>query len=223
MAKTNRSSAARWWAGTTRACSRTRPTRWSSPTSSAGIRTRGSSKRSRASRRTNSTTRHAQGDFWFDYVADIGDGWNSTYAIADAIAQPELDVQRDGASKPQAGRVLVFGGDEVYPYPTRAEYDVRTETPYTHGVCGPRAPGRVRDPRQSRLVRQPGRVLAHASAGPSAASPAAPRARRAATSRSNCPPTGGCWPSTCSSARISTSRRCSTSRRSPRAWTMPRA
>src|SRR5262245_60288463 len=35
---------------------------------------------------------HAQGDFWFDYVADMGDGWNPTYAIADAVAQPELEV-----------------------------------------------------------------------------------------------------------------------------------
>ncbi|HEV7609656.1 MAG TPA: hypothetical protein VGO61_20140 [Steroidobacteraceae bacterium] len=73
----------------------------------------------------------AQGDFWFDYAADIGDGFNSTFAIADAMARPELVVEHAGANEnTQAGRVLVFGGDEVYPYPTRAEYDVRTETPY---------------------------------------------------------------------------------------------
>jgi len=72
---------------------------------------------------------NVQGDFWFDYVADIGDGWNSTYAIADAIARPELE-------NTVAGRVLVFGGDEVYPYPTRAEYDVRTETPYATAFAG---------------------------------------------------------------------------------------
>jgi hypothetical protein len=30
----------------------------------------------------------AQGDFWLDYASDIGDGWNSTYAVADGIAQP---------------------------------------------------------------------------------------------------------------------------------------
>ena len=71
----------------------------------------------------------AQGDFWFDYVADIGDGWNSTYAVADAIARPEL-------LGTEAGRVLVFGGDEVYPYPTRSEYDVRTETPYSQAFAG---------------------------------------------------------------------------------------
>jgi hypothetical protein len=30
--------------------------------------------------------RDRQGDFWLDYVADVGDGWNATYAIAAAIA-----------------------------------------------------------------------------------------------------------------------------------------
>jgi len=79
----------------------------------------------------------AQGDFWFDYAADIGDGWNSTYAVADAIAQPELLLDDQGKPvKTEAGRVLVFGGDEVYPYPTRAEYDVRTETPYNLAFAG---------------------------------------------------------------------------------------
>jgi hypothetical protein len=79
----------------------------------------------------------AQGDFWFDYAADIGDGWNSTYAVADAIARPELALDHQGGlEKTQAGRVLVFGGDEVYPYPTRTEYDVRTETPYAMAFAG---------------------------------------------------------------------------------------
>ena len=78
------------------------------------------------------------GDFWFDYVADTGDGWNPTYAIADALARPELEVvEPDGTTvKTQPGRVLVFGGDEVYPYPTRAEYETRTETPYKLAFAG---------------------------------------------------------------------------------------
>lgn len=78
------------------------------------------------------------GDFWLDYVADIGDGWNPTYAVADAIARPELEVADvDGTRvRTQPGRVLIFGGDEVYPYPTRAEYDTRTETPYRMAFAG---------------------------------------------------------------------------------------
>jgi hypothetical protein len=77
------------------------------------------------------------GDFWLDYVADTGDGWNSTYAIAAALAQPTLEVSHAGAREvTHTGRVLVFGGDEVYPYPTRNEYEVRTETPYRHAFAG---------------------------------------------------------------------------------------
>jgi hypothetical protein len=80
----------------------------------------------------------ATGDFWFDYAADTGDGWNSTYAIADAIAQPALRLRRaDGTDiDTQAGKLLVFGGDEVYPYPTRSEYETRTETPYRLAFTG---------------------------------------------------------------------------------------
>ncbi len=77
------------------------------------------------------------GDFWLDYVADIGDGWNSTYAVADAIARPELALEHRGVPEAtRAGRVLVFGGDEVYPYPSRREYEVRTETPYKLAFAG---------------------------------------------------------------------------------------
>ena len=76
-------------------------------------------------------------EFWLDYVADTGDGWNSTYAIADALARPSLDVEHQGHPETlAAGRVLVFGGDEVYPYPSRAEYDTRTENPYRHAFAG---------------------------------------------------------------------------------------
>ena len=77
------------------------------------------------------------GEFWFDFVADTGDGWNSTYAVAEALARPTLEVELDGVKETtQAGRVLVFGGDEVYPYPTRSEYEVRTEGPYRHAFAG---------------------------------------------------------------------------------------
>src|SRR5262249_7316809 len=30
---------------------------------------------------------------WVDYVADVGDGWDSTYAIAYLLAQPTLEVK----------------------------------------------------------------------------------------------------------------------------------
>jgi hypothetical protein len=78
-----------------------------------------------------------EGDFWVDYTADIGDGWNSTYAVAEAIGRPELRVEHRGAPEStRAGRVLVFGGDEVYPYPSRKEYEARTEAPYRLAFAG---------------------------------------------------------------------------------------
>src|SRR5678816_2202806 len=40
-----------------------------------------------------------EGDFWLDYVADTGDGWNSTYAIADALAHPTLEVDHHGTKE----------------------------------------------------------------------------------------------------------------------------
>jgi Calcineurin-like phosphoesterase len=68
------------------------------------------------------------GDFWFDYVADCGDGWDSTYAVAYSISKPFLHF--DGLGKLCRGRVLVFGGDLVYPIPTKDNYDIRLVGPY---------------------------------------------------------------------------------------------
>jgi hypothetical protein len=78
------------------------------------------------------------GDFWLDYVSDIGDGFNSTYSVAHAIAQPELEVRTPsgGAERTHAGKVLIFGGDEVYPYPSREAYEQRTEKPYALAFAG---------------------------------------------------------------------------------------
>ena len=63
------------------------------------------------------------GDFWVDYVADLGDGWNPTYAVASAMAAPDTHGTRPA-------QVLVMGGDQVYPYPSRDAYTRRTESPY---------------------------------------------------------------------------------------------
>jgi len=74
----------------------------------------------------------APGEFTFDYVADLGDGWHGTYAVAEALARPELTVSApDGATvTTRRGSVLVFGGDLVYPYPSRERYERQTEMPY---------------------------------------------------------------------------------------------
>jgi hypothetical protein len=71
-------------------------------------------------------------DFWIDYVADIGDGWNSTYAVAYELAQPRLDLtDPDGVEyRTERGSVLILGGDGVYPIAGRTQYKERTVAPY---------------------------------------------------------------------------------------------
>ena len=75
---------------------------------------------------------HAQGDdVWIDFIADTGDGFDSTYAIAWLAAQSQLRV-RNGLqveTLPRAS-VLIQGGDQVYPTAGRVEYADRFEGPY---------------------------------------------------------------------------------------------
>ncbi len=67
-------------------------------------------------------------ELWFDYVADLGDGFDPTYTVAYLLAQPELAV--DGVPPLPRGRVLVMGGDEVYPTPSNQQYEDRLKGPY---------------------------------------------------------------------------------------------
>ena len=64
---------------------------------------------------------------WIDYVADSGDGFNPTFAIASLLARPALEL---GGRWTRRGEVLVMGGDQVYPSATRAEYQRRLVRPY---------------------------------------------------------------------------------------------
>jgi hypothetical protein len=65
--------------------------------------------------------------FWVDYVADLGDGWDSTYSVAYLIGQKEIGV--DGVQLSRAN-CLVMGGDEVYPDASREDYRKRMQRPY---------------------------------------------------------------------------------------------
>lgn len=70
-------------------------------------------------------------ELWFDYVADLGDGWNSTYTVARTLARPELELDWNGdRHRTERGRLLVMGGDAVYPVPKRNEYENRMLGPY---------------------------------------------------------------------------------------------
>jgi len=76
---------------------------------------------------------------WFDYVADVGDGWNSTYSLAWCLAQPLLHVSLSNeAMTLDRGALLVMGGDEVYPYASAETYSQRLERPYQAALpCTP--------------------------------------------------------------------------------------
>lgn len=82
-------------------------------------------------------------ELWLDYLCDTGDGWNSTYAIAYAAAQPTLEAAAPDGTRHTTRRadVLVFGGDQVYPAPSREEYERRLVVPYgcASGTAGPPA------------------------------------------------------------------------------------
>jgi Calcineurin-like phosphoesterase len=66
-------------------------------------------------------------ELWVDYVADLADGWNPTYAVASTMARPKLDLEGNVA---QRGDVLVMGGDQVYPFATEGTYSRRFLAPY---------------------------------------------------------------------------------------------
>lgn len=51
-------------------------------------------------------------DLWFDFVADTGDGGNSSYAVARLLAQPSIQVKLNGSMHMlPRGDLLLIGGD----------------------------------------------------------------------------------------------------------------
>ena len=79
-------------------------------------------------------SRYGNGPFWFDYIADVGDGFDSTYTMARYLTQPNLELSRQGHSstthQTKRGQILIFGGDEVYPAASPEVYAERLIKPY---------------------------------------------------------------------------------------------
>jgi hypothetical protein len=89
-------------------------------------------------------------ELWLDFVADSGDGWDPTYAIARLLARETLDLSlttadgtgaHGGPGRSSAhrfttsfGEVLVFGGDQVYATASRDEYKRRFIEPFDQAV-----------------------------------------------------------------------------------------
>jgi hypothetical protein len=66
-------------------------------------------------------------EMWFDFAADVGDGFDATYSVASLLAAPSVTV---GGTELPRGRLLVLGGDEVYPVASARGYEDRTKGPY---------------------------------------------------------------------------------------------
>ncbi len=98
--------------------------------------------------------RSGSSELWLDYVSDLGDGFNPTYTVASLLAQPDLEVAEksdnghgdgdgdgDGGAaehhRTQRGRILVMGGDQVYPVPKRSHYENRLLGPYRAAMPSP--------------------------------------------------------------------------------------
>ncbi len=71
----------------------------------------------------------SSGAVWVDYIADLGDGFEPTYAMAYMLAADSLKVEGAEEDLP-AGGLLVMGGDQVYPDATKQEYQDRLRDPY---------------------------------------------------------------------------------------------
>jgi hypothetical protein len=79
----------------------------------------------------------AESTMWIDYLADTGDGWNSTYTMARLLAAENVTVTHgDTPLVLPRGRILVLGGDQVYPTAKRGEYKNRFVGPFTAALPG---------------------------------------------------------------------------------------
>ncbi len=64
----------------------------------------------------------ANGGLWIDFLADCGDGFNSSYQVARMLAQPVISVLHKKGKLLQLprGSLLVNGGDLAYPHPSES-------------------------------------------------------------------------------------------------------
>jgi hypothetical protein len=74
------------------------------------------------------------GEFWLDFLADTGDGWDPTYAIAQLVTQAHLHPTGASAPLPR-GQVIVLGGDLVYPTASPESYDDRFLYPFEEALA----------------------------------------------------------------------------------------
>jgi hypothetical protein len=146
-------------------------------------------------------TADKDGGVWIDWVADLGDGFDSTYAVASLLARKELKVSDIPLPR---GQALIMGGDEVYPKASRQAYMNQLRQPY----LGPRPTMTGKTTREGRCSRSP--AITTGTTGWCSSSPTSARKSRgtsahgapisvAATSQSRSLRPGGCGRPTSSS------------------------
>jgi len=68
-------------------------------------------------------------EMWLDFMADCGDGFDSSFSVARLLAQPHLSLasstSAQGSTTLPRGEVLIIGGDLAYPRPTQENYESR--------------------------------------------------------------------------------------------------
>ena len=69
----------------------------------------------------------SEGAIWIDFLADLGDGFDATYAIASLLSQETLTI---GGHVTRRGQILFMGGDEVYPNAAPETYRKQLRDPY---------------------------------------------------------------------------------------------
>ncbi|KAF5740703.1 Calcineurin-like metallo-phosphoesterase superfamily protein isoform 1 [Tripterygium wilfordii] len=77
-------------------------------------------------------------DLWFDFMADTGDGGNSSYTVAYLLAQPSIRVSKgDSVLNLPRGDLLLIGGDLAYPNPSAFTYERRLFRPFEYALQPP--------------------------------------------------------------------------------------
>ncbi|XP_026445875.1 uncharacterized protein LOC113346627 [Papaver somniferum] len=77
-------------------------------------------------------------DLWFDFMADTGDGGNSSYSVARLLAQPELEINDEKSFHVlPRGDLLLIGGDLAYPNPSSFTYERRFFCPFEYALQPP--------------------------------------------------------------------------------------
>ncbi|KAG4147137.1 hypothetical protein ERO13_D05G203800v2 [Gossypium hirsutum] len=77
-------------------------------------------------------------DLWFDFMADTGDGGNSSYTVARLLAQPSIQLSKeDSVLTLPRGDLLLVGGDLAYPNPSGFTYERRLFSPFEYALQPP--------------------------------------------------------------------------------------